>query len=517
MKKISIVLAILLIAIGGVWFYLANKFEKIATEEMLPKLQQDGTLVSIDMDAVIIEKFKFQVILPNITIFPKSELFKIKSDKIIACYNPISDKIKMHFAGDKVTYASGELESYSPSPNLEINFNRSLLRKDFTNFDINISSKDESLYFSQDDTFISRADRSIINISSTLENDMYDMNLSYSVDAMQLNSESEFFDKLIIALAPEFATNSNLQKLNSFYYKIIEESGPFDYSTSYKVKLGENYVDNIIAAVKENNESTEVFKNAITNFSFIQDTYSIDLKENIKSKMMNDNTVMNFSGDGKTMKTMADISIDHTYSEKQKKHISGLFYEAFQLFSKKATSGIQDKLTETDFTELTKTFTDIQNIKLKVNTEYDVESSNFDHNIELAFNDVGIVFQGESKDKNYNGKIELSDPKIMIDTAAQTYASAIRPLTLKLNDDVVNHEIIAFDAIVKNAEENGFKALSAFHNEEELNEGGKLVSELSFDLGSFSFKINDKGFLEMLTDERVVKFLKDMPEPQEDK
>ena len=50
------------------------------------------------------------------------------------------------------------------------------------------------------------------------------------------------------------------------------------------------------------------------------------------------------------------------------------------------------------------------------------------------------------------------------------------------------------------------------HNGEELQEADILTTNLFFNPQGFDFKINDKGFLNILTDERVVKFLQDMPE-----
>ena len=42
MKKIGSVLALLLIITIGIWFYLANKFEKVITNDFLPKIKENG-------------------------------------------------------------------------------------------------------------------------------------------------------------------------------------------------------------------------------------------------------------------------------------------------------------------------------------------------------------------------------------------------------------------------------------------------------------------------------------------
>ena len=71
--------------------------------------------------------------------------------------------------------------------------------------------------------------------------------------------------------------------------------------------------------------------------------------------------------------------------------------------------------------------------------------------------------------------------------------------------------IAAYDKISKNIQEKGFSALSTFHKDEELKENSELVTELTFDPNGFKFKINDKGFFEILSDERIANFLENMP------
>ena len=53
--------------------------------------------------------------------------------------------------------------------------------------------------------------------------------------------------------------------------------------------------------------------------------------------------------------------------------------------------------------------------------------------------------------------------------------------------------------------------LSAFDKKENLKENDNFESNVTFSLENFEFKVNGKGILELLTDERVVKFLKGMP------
>ena len=161
-KKLSIFLVVIFITAISGWIYLADKFEKIATEEILPKLQKTESLVSIDQDSIVIDKYKFKLTLQNVTAFPNSKLFKIHADKIIVCYNPFLDSLKAQITGDKLTIGEEDLKIYFPSPNHVINFNRSLLKHDLEQFEISILSKDSSIYFANDDKFISKSDDSLL-------------------------------------------------------------------------------------------------------------------------------------------------------------------------------------------------------------------------------------------------------------------------------------------------------------------------------------------------------------------
>ena len=84
MKKLGLVVALLLISIAGIWVYLANKFEKIANKDLLPKIQHNHEIIKVDLDTVIIEKFKFRLTLKDVTILPNLPDFKANVDNSIS-------------------------------------------------------------------------------------------------------------------------------------------------------------------------------------------------------------------------------------------------------------------------------------------------------------------------------------------------------------------------------------------------------------------------------------------------
>ena len=115
MKKLGSITAILLIIIAGAWFYLANNFEKMAKEELLPKIQNNDSVITADLNSVIIEKFRFRLTLKDVTVFPESQYFVTTSDQMVASYNPFTDKITICFNGEKLSTGSGKIAIHSIS------------------------------------------------------------------------------------------------------------------------------------------------------------------------------------------------------------------------------------------------------------------------------------------------------------------------------------------------------------------------------------------------------------------
>ena len=511
-KKLGAILVIMSAAAATGWLYFANKFEKIATEEILPKLQKDDSLISIDEDSIVIDKYKFKLTLQDISIFPKSEFFKIHADEITACYNPLSDNIKAQITGNKLTISEGDLEFYFPSPNHTIDFNRLLLKNNFENFKISVSSKDSSIYFANDDKFISKSDNSKITISNLLDDGMYDMNLKVKIDALQMNPESQFFVKVLNQISPEFAKNNINPKIDGYYYKMLGETGPINYATEYSVQLGKDHVHNIIASLKGEKDIKEVLEN----FAFTKDLYSIDISESIKNSAIDDSGDINFSSDGEKIRAEIDLTLNRNYNEEQRKNITeickDLLLEGLKLLNKEDPSRIENKFSSDDFTKISEMLTDIHKIEANIDVEYDIKSNNLEQELKFTLNDFKVNSEGEVKDKIYNGTIEISDPKLITEGIPYFYDSGARPILVKLsdnNDDTMN--IAAYDKISKNIQANGFSALSVFHKDGELKENNELVTELTFDPQGFKFKINDKGLFEILADERITNFLENMP------
>ena len=94
----------------------------------------------------------------------------------------------------------------------------------------------------------------------------------------------------------------------------------------------------------------------------------------------------------------------------------------------------------------------------------------------------------------------------MISGISDLYDGGVKLLLQRENIDTNNVNLI-----VENIKNNGIGFLSAFDKKDSLKEEDNFESNISFNLENFEFKINGKGILDLLTDERVVKFMKEMP------
>ena len=146
MKKLVLFLLFVAAAVAGGWLFLANKFEHIVNAEILPKLTQHPEIIYVDPEAVRINKFKFDVSLGNLELFPDNEQFSASFGDVSAHYNPLKDKISFCFCGDKTSFVIGENNYYSKNLKGNFDFGRSLLQGVLSDFNITFDFADTSLH-----------------------------------------------------------------------------------------------------------------------------------------------------------------------------------------------------------------------------------------------------------------------------------------------------------------------------------------------------------------------------------
>ncbi len=519
MKKLgSIIIAILLIVVGG-WFYLANEFEKMVTEEIIPKIERNDSAITADLDSLLIEKFKFRLTLNNVVILPNTPTLKIVSDKMVATYNPIENMISATFNGDRVTFGTGTTEIYIPTPEQTIKFNRGLLKKSYDNIDIRIISKEPSIYFAKDDKFIMKANSSNISISSVLGADnMYDIDFAVNTDKMTINPESTYMLNLAEILLPATAESKLFEIIketasSNHYYRVLNESGESNYNGQYSIRLGKKYIDSFTRIVMSGN----ITNNYLKDIDPLHDQYSFVGQESMKNASINDSSEVSIINDGKNIKAHMNLSFNNNFSDEQKEAVAKITQESLvESFNNLVAE--QDGSTKFEQENIAQLATELNKpnkIKVSISGDYNIESSDFNQSFKLNVNDFFTEITGSAKESVYEGKITVSKPKKLITYLTDFYSNVARTLLLKVTTEENTPTQSDRDQIVKNIKENGFDALSVFHEKDELKEDDNLVMNLMLDPTKFNFELNGENALNILTDERIVKFLKDMPDSRD--
>ncbi len=504
MRKITVALGLLLSVSIIAWVYLATKFEQIAKDEILPRIKGSEYIVNADTDSAVIEKFKFKITLKDVTIFPKSKSLKMFSDQVVACYNPFNDKIIAQFISDKFKSGSGKTEIYFSAQDKKIEFNRPLLNNKFDDINILITSGEANAYFASDNSQISHLKKSNISLISKLDqNGFYNATLKLDIDGIESNPQSKYFKYMFEELVPNLAQEQNnfdkrFEKIEEYYGKILNKLGPIDYNSESSVKLDKKHVENIVAALNGELEPIEIYKN----FSFTSDSYLLSIKESYGNSYTLDSFSYKLAGDGNTVTSDLDMLLTKSYNDDQKKDIAGLLVE----MANSITNQTNQAFSQQDIKGLLDKYLDTKKINLLFNINYDVTSRNANHSLEFIIDNLNINSNGSLKEQKYDGNLTLVTPKLLISGISDLYDGGVKLLLQRENIDTNNVNLI-----VENIKNNGIGFLSAFDKKDSLKEEDNFESNISFNLENFEFKINGKGILDLLTDERVVKFMKEMP------
>jgi len=519
MKKAGTILVILLIIITGMWFYLANKFEKIVLNELLPIItDSNDPIMKADLNSVVIKKFKFKLTLKSITIFPRINYLKVKSDEITIGYNPFTDNIYAHFNGKKLSVGTGKTKVYILNPNQTIEFNHSIFKNGLKDIDLKITSKNLSIYLANNDELISKTANSKFKFSNSLKSDeFYYINLDVDLNDLKMNTESKYLINLLKKLVPkstqrDLSLNKKDLQIINYCYKIAKKSNPINYNTKYSIKLGKEHVNNIIASIKGEKKLLEAY----SEFNFTEDNYSLEVIEHTTNSVLNHSSSLSFTGDGKKIIANVNTILQRSYTNEQKRAITNitnilLKSSAINILN---TLNIDLDVTNKDFKKLAEKLTNLEKVIIDFNINYDITSSNLNHSLDIGINNFLISTIGAVKNKIYVGQTNITTPSIMINNIFDTYESTLKPFLEKITNKTNKLRLQPLNQLMNNIKDNGFNALAVFHKESELKENDPLITDITVNLKGFNLKINNIAFFKLLTDERLVKFLKKMPEEE---
>lgn len=519
MKKKIGILAVAAV-FGITWFVLANKFEDKVRTVYLPILQEqkEKGLIEVDLDSIKIHKYKFAVAITNFVIFPKSDIFQTKLDGISLFYNPLTKDISVSSFGDKVSIGSGETEISIAKPSFSTKISGSVFQGNMNDIHVTFNSAPQQILRSADQLPLITDKGTSYEIIGKLDEKTNQYLLKLVANTKGISITRNYFKWSHQLTSKNFEITQEDQPLTDFlndiaadYYYATVPDNLIDSNMNVSIAANKSHLENIFKFIQGKIRFEELASTLAKNFNPHKELFDIAILASYGNNLFNNKLSFNLSGDGIEVKGNFDIEDNKNYPKDRVEEIAKLTAELLSKIFNKITEDnlIKSKGLKTeDFINLANSLIDIKNAKFSTNLVYKIEDSITDANLHFGINEYGMDLAISNKDKErYNGILTLSDPFKIINAKTKFAHEIVLPLIEKMSGDNKT-SLNIMQKYISNIESNAFEALKVFSKIPELTQGDKFEANFSYEPKSFSLKINNKSFLEIITDEKIVKFLR---------
>ncbi|WPX98825.1 hypothetical protein Megpolyxen_00672 [Candidatus Megaera polyxenophila] len=517
-KKIGIfaVVAVLIIT----WFVLANKFEDKVRTVYLPILQEkkEKGLIEVDFNNIEIHKYKFAVAITNFVIFPQSDIFQTKLDGISFFYNPLTKNLSVSSFGDRISIGSGETEMYIANPSFSTQISGSVFQGNMNDIRVTFNSAPQQFLRSANQLPLMSDKGASYEITGKLDEKTNQYLLKLVANTKGISITRDYFKWSNQLTSKNFKITQESQLLTDFlndiaadYYYATVPDNLIDSSMNVSIAADKSHLENVFKFIQGTIRFEELASNLAKNFNPNKELFDIAILASYGNSLFNNKLSFNLSGDTKDVKGSLDIQDNKNYPKDKGDEIAKLTAELLSKIFNKITEDNLDKskkLTAEDFMNLANSLIEIKNTEFSTNLTYEIKDSIADANLHFNINEYSIDLEISNKDKErYHGLLVLSDPFKIINAKTKFAHEIVLPLVEKISgEDKTNLNIM--QKYISNIESNGFEALKVFSKIPELTQGDKFEADFSYEPKSFSLKINNKSFLEIITDEKIVKFLR---------
>jgi hypothetical protein len=519
MKKTTAFGLLSVIILGSAWLFFAQKFEEQMYSKYLPNLdlQKAGGLIKVNSNDIKVEKYKFRVVVKNLTILPNSKVFKTAFEEACVYYNPFNDKITVYSGWKQVSFGSDNTEVYSLNSNVSLQFNRKILLGDLDDISISANFGPRKVFRKLNNAVIFSDNGSSSTLVGKLDKNTGQYSFKATDDIKGVEAKEGYADysqaiykKMLneISLSESISDDNIEAKLDELSNEIYKIRGPLDNNINSVISFDKKHLDNIYKAV-----AGEIkFKDLIANFNATKEVFGFSAKLNSKDQLGSSNLTFDISSDSNKIKTnfASDANELPNKSSEQATLLAEVYAKSLaEIFnSSKSTFNLEyGDLKAEYFRPLADTFKDIKKFTFNAGGVYDIQDKYVDLNIHVDINDCGLDFNTiKEKDGEYIGNIKMSDPKKIINANLSFLNDMMLPLMKKSNGnkDKMWYGMQVLIPIVK---DHSFEALKAFSKNPDLKDGESFEAVLKFNFANFSLQVNDKPFSEIVKDERVVKFL----------
>jgi hypothetical protein len=517
-KKIGIfaVVAVLIIT----WFVLANKFEDKVRTVYLPILQEkkEKGLIEVDFNNIEIHKYKFAVAITNFVIFPQSDIFQTKLDGISFFYNPLTKNLSVSSFGDRISIGSGETEMYIANPSFSTQISGSVFQGNMNDIRVTFNSAPQQFLRSADQLPLMTDKGASYEITGKLDEKTNQYLLKLVANTKGISITRDYFKWSHQLTSKNFKITQESQLLTDFlndiaadYYYATVPDNLIDSSMNVSIAADKSHLENIFKFIQGTIRFEELASNLAKSFNPNKELFDIAIFASYGNSLFNNKLSFNLSGDTKDVKGSLDIQDNKNYPKDKGDEIAKLTAELLSKIFNKITEDNLDKskkLTAEDLMNLANSLIEIKNTEFSTNLTYEIKDSIADANLHFNINEYSVDLEISNKDKErYHGLLVLSDPFKIINAKTKFAHEIVLPLVEKISgEDKTNLNII--QKYISNIESNAFEALKVFSKIPELTQGDKFEAGFSYEPKSFSLKINNKSFLEIITDEKIVKFLR---------
>lgn len=514
MKRLFLVLVFLASILLGGWLLLANKFEQMVNDDILPKLTKHPEIVYADPSAIQIDKYKFNVKLGSIELLPDNEEFSANIHNVDIYYNPLKNKISACFGNGNHSFTIKDKGFYTQNISGHFAFTRELLKGEKSDFDIGFKFADSALHEAATDTKLADIGGGGINFTYNKKDGF--VNPELKIDFKDLDA-SEEAQKRIDQLYAQINNGIYQDELAKLFHQDISEipktisiNNKTQYSLLLNASITEKIADSFAAfTINPNLEflaillDSEKFAFKIVNKAddgiFVV-ANNLDLKKN-----------------GSYFEFDSHFNVNENLSDQQREEVAKALAKAYaKYFLVKYKTDIISEA----YLNFARKVAAIDNMNVNLHFGYDIEKTELTHKIQIGskFDNINynLISSGDFTNNKYVGNIQINGLGKFIDGVAGTVSDKSDILAQKLkNTDNKDVNFSQIQKVAQHIKENGFDTIKVFHKAgaENLTPEGNFEADLNIDTSfeNFSVEINGTKAMEFLVDPVISKFLNDWP------
>jgi len=525
MKKQIAILSFVFLIATLVWVILAQKFESLARETLIPKMQEYHEIVSFNPDSVKIDKYKFRINLEDVKIkLPGNSSFWF--DKIAVLSNPFTPNIFIKTIGQKATLNSkNDFDNiYYKDPSFYLEFDKALLDGNFEDFEVIFGSINDQSYDAGSDLLLSSAKGSKTSLKIKKFRDTENYIINIDTDSAKLFITPELLKKTHANLDKEKKNldpimANQLEPMNGYMISILdlifdEHNSPIDTNIGLELILSKDLIDAFMKSISTS-DSEALIRFVLMNPNlFSKDILDVRMNVNYQDSSTTHSIVSNFTNtdNGKfVINFVAKNNNDYGTKQEKAPYVANLWsnvlYNIYNLiFNNKGSSHLEIA----DFLPIGKLLTEIKNSHFNFAVKY-TSGEDINYVLKAGVNQYNMELNGDSSGKERKVQVQMTNPKSFILSLVETSENVIIPFIEniiakeKSDDRSILNQIKDLTSAIK---VNGVDIMKMFNSKKDLAEGEAFVSNIIMNNEDNQVSVNGKPYSDFEKNDLMINFIK---------